>query len=102
MNDNLRNYSLEETAQILCCYPDYLKENLRDLPHQKIGKAVAFDEDEIRQIKNMHRVRHGEQLLDKPEQHPKPAPPATRPAQPAPSAVSSLRPSQKHRRRQAG
>lgn len=104
MSDNLRNYSIEEVAGILGCYVGYLRDNLSRLPHQKIGIAVAFDEDEIRQIKDMHRVRHGEQLGEKPEQHPKPGPQPARPApspQPVPSSLSSLRPTQKHRRRSA-
>ena len=101
MSDNLRNFSLEETAKILCCFPTYLEDNLHRIPHQKIGKAVAFDENEIRQIKEMHRVRHGEQLLEKPEQSPKPGPQPARPAQSVPSSLASLRPTQKHRRRPA-
>lgn len=98
MNDNLRNYSLEEAADILRCRPGYLEENLKNLPHQKIGKAVAFDDAEIRAIKEMHRV------------HPDATAPATvtastavaAPMQAVTPAVSSLRPSQKHRRRQVG
>lgn len=51
------NYSLEQAAEILGCYPRYLEDNLSRLPHQKIGAAVAFDDDELAAIKNMHRVR---------------------------------------------
>ncbi|MFJ6935733.1 hypothetical protein [Streptomyces sp. NPDC101132] len=52
-----RNYSLEQAADILGCAPRYLEDNLRKLPHQKIGAAVAFDDDELAEIKDMHRVR---------------------------------------------
>ena len=51
------NYSLEKAAELLGCYPRYLEDNLSRLPHQKIGAAVAFDDDEIAAIKDMHRVR---------------------------------------------
>ncbi|WP_030659784.1 MULTISPECIES: hypothetical protein [Streptomyces] len=54
---SLQNYSIAQTAEILCCYVGFLEENLADLPHQKIGKAVAFDDEEIAQIKEMFRVR---------------------------------------------
>ncbi|MFI9005075.1 hypothetical protein [Streptomyces sp. NPDC053541] len=52
-----RNYSLEEAAELLGCAPRFLEDNLRRLPHQKLGKSVAFDDDELMEIKNMHRVR---------------------------------------------
>lgn len=54
---SLQNYKIEQVAELLCCYPSYLEENLDDLPHQKIGKAVAFAEEDILEIKQMHRVR---------------------------------------------
>lgn len=54
---NLQNYDLKETAQLLRCRESYLEENLRFLPHQKLGKSVAFDEDDIAEIKRMCRVR---------------------------------------------
>ncbi|MFB7171120.1 hypothetical protein ACFCYM_09900 [Streptomyces sp. NPDC056254] len=54
---SLQNYTLSETAEILQCRPSYLEENLSTLPHQKIGKSVAFDDEEIAEIKRMHRVR---------------------------------------------
>lgn len=52
-----RNYSIEETAEILRCRKRFLEDNLAQLPHQKLGQAVAFDDDEIAAIKDMHRVR---------------------------------------------
>ncbi|MGP3686491.1 hypothetical protein ACTVZO_17595 [Streptomyces sp. IBSNAI002] len=54
---SLQNYKLEQVAELLCCYPSYLEENLASLPHQKMGKAVAFAEEDILEIKQMHRVR---------------------------------------------
>lgn len=52
-----RNYTLEEAAEILRCRPRFLEDNLARLPHQKLGASVAFDDDEIAEIKAMHRVR---------------------------------------------
>ncbi|NUP19030.1 MAG: hypothetical protein HOZ81_23655 [Streptomyces sp.] len=54
---SLQNYTLSQTADILCCRPSFLEENLATLPHQKIGKSVAFDDEEITEIKRMFRVR---------------------------------------------
>ncbi|MGW4852195.1 hypothetical protein ACWEPZ_13320 [Streptomyces sp. NPDC004288] len=59
----LRNYSLEEAAALLGCKPRYLEDNLSRLPHQKIGVAVAFDDDELTAIKDMHRV-HPQRAAD--------------------------------------
>lgn len=52
-----RNYNLDEAAELLQCHRRYLEDNLKRLPHQKIGAAVAFDEEELAAIKDMHRVR---------------------------------------------
>ncbi|MCX4550533.1 MULTISPECIES: helix-turn-helix domain-containing protein [unclassified Streptomyces] len=57
MSVSLQNYTLEEAAELLRCKPRFLEDNLRDLPHQKIGAAVAFDAEEVLAIKAMHRVR---------------------------------------------
>ncbi|MGW2580803.1 hypothetical protein ACWCYZ_05600 [Streptomyces virginiae] len=54
---SLQNYDLQETAELLRCRVSYLEENLRFLPHQKHGRSVAFDEDDIAEIKAMARVR---------------------------------------------
>ncbi|MFJ6014540.1 hypothetical protein [Streptomyces sp. NPDC092952] len=54
---SLQNYSLEEAASVLRCYPRYLQDNLSRLPHQKIGGAVVFDESELLAIKDIHRRR---------------------------------------------
>ncbi|WNI31449.1 hypothetical protein [Streptomyces sp. ITFR-6] len=53
----LQNYSLAEAAELLRCFPRFLEDNLKELPHQKIGAAVAFDADELLEIKNLFRVR---------------------------------------------
>lgn len=54
--DDLRNYTPEEAAQILCCKVGALLENLDRWPHQKIGRAVAFDRQDLAAIKEMCRV----------------------------------------------
>jgi hypothetical protein len=51
------NYSIDEAAEILRCKPRFLEDNLVKLPHQKLGASVAFDDDDLIEIKNMHRVR---------------------------------------------
>ncbi|MFF2573806.1 hypothetical protein [Streptomyces sp. NPDC058084] len=51
------NYSLEKAAALLGCRQGYLEDNLRRLPHQKIGREVVFDDDDLNEIKAMHRVR---------------------------------------------
>ncbi|WP_405709997.1 hypothetical protein OG264_15920 [Streptomyces xanthophaeus] len=54
---SIQNYTIEQAAKILGCAPRYLKDNLARLPHQKIGIAAVFDDDELLEIKAMHRVR---------------------------------------------
>ncbi|MFD3777309.1 hypothetical protein [Streptomyces sp. NPDC058612] len=54
---SLQNYDVDEAAKVLRCFPSFLRENLARLPHQKIGLAVCFDEDELAEIKAMFRVR---------------------------------------------
>ncbi|MFB7031746.1 MULTISPECIES: hypothetical protein [unclassified Streptomyces] len=53
----LRNHTLAEAAELLGCKERYLEDNLARLPHQKIGIAVVFDDEELAQIREMHRVR---------------------------------------------
>lgn len=60
MSEGIRNYSLDEAAERLRCFPSYLSENLHRLPHQKIGKAVCFDDEDLAAIKEQHRVRPDE------------------------------------------
>ncbi|MFE6223301.1 hypothetical protein [Streptomyces sp. NPDC057854] len=51
------NYDLQQAADFLKCSPRFLEDNLRSLPHQKLGRAVAFDEHDLMEIKDMFRVR---------------------------------------------
>ncbi|MEV7584427.1 hypothetical protein [Streptomyces erythrochromogenes] len=56
--EHLQNYSLEQTAEILGCLPRFLEDNLKRLPHQKIGAAKpVFAAEDILEIKAMHRVQ---------------------------------------------
>ncbi|MET8624580.1 hypothetical protein ABZW30_12620 [Kitasatospora sp. NPDC004669] len=55
--DELRNYSPEETADILSCKVGALLDNLDRYPHQKIGRSVAFDQQDIAAIKELCRVQ---------------------------------------------
>ncbi|MGW1223398.1 hypothetical protein ACWD6O_31280 [Streptomyces californicus] len=52
-----RNYSLAEAAEYLRCRPHFLEENLKQLPHQRMGRAISFDEIDLEAIKDMHRIR---------------------------------------------
>ncbi|MFJ4907693.1 hypothetical protein ACIQCR_24740 [Streptomyces sp. NPDC093249] len=52
-----RGYSPAEAAELLGCKPRYLTDNLARLPHQKLGAAVVFDDEDLTQIRDMHRVR---------------------------------------------
>ncbi|MEU4920224.1 hypothetical protein AB0G29_12795 [Streptomyces parvus] len=76
------NYTLAEAAEYLRCRPHFLEENLKRLPHQRMGRAVSFDESELEAIKDMFRVR--------PERVQTPA--ATAPAS---LALASIRPSRR-------
>jgi hypothetical protein len=57
MSNDLQNYSIEEAADILRCFPRFLEDNLKRFPHQKLGAAVAFDSSDLVVIKDMCRVR---------------------------------------------
>lgn len=52
-----QNYSLAEAAEYLRCRPHFLEENLKELPHQRMGRAISFDETELEEIKDMFRIR---------------------------------------------
>ena len=52
-----QNYTLAEAAEYLRCRPHFLEENLKQLPHQRMGRAISFDESELEAIKDMFRVR---------------------------------------------
>ncbi|MER7814046.1 hypothetical protein [Streptomyces sp. NPDC096153] len=82
MSTSLQNYNILQAAELLGCKPRYLEDNLKRLPHQKIGASVVFDEDEIAEIKAMHRVR-----------------PASAQAEPAPAPISIAHIQPKRRRR---
>ncbi|MFF9248846.1 helix-turn-helix domain-containing protein [Streptomyces globisporus] len=51
------NYTVAEAAEYLRCKPHFLEENLKQLPHQRMGRAISFDESELEAIKDMFRVR---------------------------------------------
>lgn len=52
-----QNYSLAEAAEYLRCRPHFLEDNLKQLPHQRMGRAISFDERELEEIKDMFRIR---------------------------------------------
>ncbi|MEU5284168.1 hypothetical protein AB0G97_09125 [Streptomyces sp. NPDC020755] len=52
-----QNYTVAEAAEYLRCKPYFLEENLKQLPHQRMGRAISFDESELEAIKDMFRVR---------------------------------------------
>ncbi|WP_326677656.1 helix-turn-helix domain-containing protein [Streptomyces sp. NBC_01237] len=52
-----QNYTVAEAAEYLRCRPHFLEENLKKLPHQRMGRAISFDESELEAIKDMFRVR---------------------------------------------
>lgn len=56
-----QNYDLAGAAEYLRCRPHFLESNLANLPHQRMGRAIAFDESELEEIKQMFRVRPGAQ-----------------------------------------
>ncbi|WP_432116606.1 hypothetical protein [Streptomyces sp. S1] len=51
------NFDLDEAARFLRCAPRFLEDNLQKLPHQKIGRAVSFDEADLSEIRDMFRIR---------------------------------------------
>ncbi|MFF2774824.1 hypothetical protein ACFVU3_07935 [Streptomyces sp. NPDC058052] len=51
------NLDLDEAAVFLRCSKRFLEDNLRRIPHQKLGRSVSFDEADLAEIKEMHRVR---------------------------------------------
>ncbi|WP_423833322.1 hypothetical protein [Streptomyces manipurensis] len=79
--EHLQNYSLEQTAAILGCLPRFLEDNIKRLPHQKIGGArPVFSAEDILEIKVMFRVL--------------PATPSRAPASPAAGtpSITQIRP----------
>ncbi|WP_381792827.1 hypothetical protein [Streptomyces niveus] len=83
---SLRNYSIDEAADLLRCKKRFLEDNLQRFPHQKLGQTVAFDENELLAIKDSCRVRQAEATAHGPQTE-------------VPVAVlASIRPSQSRRR----
>jgi hypothetical protein len=46
----VRNWDLEQAAEKLKCRKRFLEDNLDTLPHQKLGRSVAFCDCELRLI----------------------------------------------------
>jgi hypothetical protein len=76
-----QNYSLAEAAEYLRCAPFFLEDNLKQLPHQRMGRAISFDEKELEEIKDMFRIRPQQQTQT--------------PDRPAALALASIRPSRR-------
>jgi hypothetical protein len=56
-SEDLKNYPVDEAVEILGCKKSYLLNNLGRFQHQKIGREVVFDAEDLRAFKEMHRVR---------------------------------------------
>ncbi|MFJ3705065.1 MULTISPECIES: hypothetical protein [unclassified Streptomyces] len=54
-----QNYDVTEAAEYLRCRPHFLEDNLKQLPHQRMGRSISFDERDLEEIKDMFRVRPG-------------------------------------------
>ncbi|MFG2589092.1 hypothetical protein [Streptomyces sp. NPDC048438] len=54
-----QNYDLAEAAKYLRCRPHFLEDNLKELPHQRMGRSISFDERDLEEIKDMFRIRPG-------------------------------------------
>lgn len=52
-----RNLTYEEAADVLKCKPRFLEDRIRDLPHQKFGREVAFCPCELALIQAAFTVR---------------------------------------------
>jgi hypothetical protein len=55
--EDLKNYPVDEAVELLGCKKSYLLNNLSRFQHQKIGREVVFDAEDLRAFKEMHRVR---------------------------------------------
>lgn len=75
-----RNFDMAEAAEYLRCRPHFLEDNLKQLPHQRMGRSISFDERDLEEIKDMFRIRPGR---------------AQTSGSPAPLALASLRPSKR-------
>ncbi|MFJ8760796.1 hypothetical protein [Streptomyces cyaneofuscatus] len=76
-----QNYDLAEAAEYLRCKPYFLEEHLKELPHQRMGRSISFDESELEEIKEMFRVRPAQQATTS-----------------APLALASIQPSKRRRK----
>lgn len=90
---SLRNYSVEELAGLLRCRPRYIEDNLKTLPCHRFGRSVSFDAEQVRQIKEMHRVNPLD--AEKPEEPAEPKTPDTAPV----LALAHIRPAEGRRKR---
>ncbi|KUN37758.1 hypothetical protein AQJ30_15875 [Streptomyces longwoodensis] len=52
----VRNWDLEQAAEKLKCRVRFLEDNLATLPHQKLGRSVAFCDCELRLIQGLFSV----------------------------------------------
>ncbi|MDX2622486.1 hypothetical protein PV356_23605 [Streptomyces sp. WI03-5b] len=52
-----QNYDVTEAAEYLRCKVHFIEDNLKQLPHQRMGRSVSFDERDLEEIKDMFRVR---------------------------------------------
>ncbi|MFD9952436.1 hypothetical protein [[Kitasatospora] papulosa] len=75
-----QNYDVSEAAEYLRCRVHFLEDNLKQLPHQRMGRSISFDERDLEEIKDMFRVR--------------PAP-AQAPASPAALKLAAIKPSKR-------
>ncbi|QKW07014.1 hypothetical protein HUT18_11965 [Streptomyces sp. NA04227] len=85
---SVRNYDYNEAAQKLKCNRRFLEDNIKRLPHQKIGQQPSFCECELALIQAMFTVIPPG-LFDEPVQIP-----------PTPE-LAALRPSGRRRQRAA-
>ncbi|MFC9604625.1 hypothetical protein ACFTTN_14340 [Streptomyces niveus] len=83
---SLQNFTIDEAAELLRCKKRFLEDNLQRFPHQKFGKAVVFDENELLAIKDSCRVRQAEATDHGPQ------------TEVPVAALASIRPSQSRRR----
>ncbi|WP_433856746.1 hypothetical protein [Streptomyces kronopolitis] len=64
---SVRNFDYDEAAEKLKCKRRFLEDNIKKLPHQKIGQEPSFCECELALIQRMFTVIPPG-LFDEPEQ----------------------------------
>ncbi|MEU6628345.1 hypothetical protein ABZ905_08635 [Streptomyces parvus] len=52
--ETVRNFDYEEAAEKLGCKARFLRDNIRRLPHQRMGEAVVFCDCELDLIRALH------------------------------------------------